>query len=117
MVGSAENIAVPDELQNALAVHRRCAYTVATHGSSGGAAGGAGRGGSRASRTNDYWSYTPDDWAEFDDLINRLCDALKLSPADRAAALAARRHMPLAERPVALANLRQKLRQVASCAA
>lgn len=111
-MNKVQNIAKPDEFQNALAVHRVCAYTVAARGSCEGAVGGVNRGGSRASRTNDYWSYTPDDWAEFDALINRLCDALKLSPEARAAALAARRHMPVAERPVALANLRQKLRQV-----
>ena len=111
-MNKAQNFANPDEFQNALAVHRACAYTVAARGSCEGGVGGVNRGGSRASRTNDYWSYTPDDWAEFDELINRFCDALKLSPEHRAAALAARRHLPVAERPVALANLRQKLRQV-----
>lgn len=111
-MNKAQNFANPDEFQNALAVHRACAYTGAARGSCEAVAGGVNHNASRASRTNDYWSYTPDDWAEFDELINRLCDALKLSPEHRAAALAARRHMPVAQRPVALANLRQKLRQV-----
>lgn len=111
------NIAASEVLEQVLVAHRACAYTSFARGNHESAAAAAPFSAARASRTNDYWSYTPDDWAEFDALINRLCDVLKLSAAERAAALAARRQMPVAERPVALANLRQKLRRVSNHAA
>ena len=110
MNGSGNNIE-RSESANILAIHRQCAFAPPRENhASGWADGPANRGGSRAGRTSDYWSYTPDDWEEFDELINRLCDALSLPAGARAAALEERRRMPIEQRPAALASLRQKLR-------
>ena len=111
--GSGKNIE-SSESANILAIHRQCAFAAPpreNHGSRW-ADGPANRCGSRAGRTSDYWSYTPDDWEEFDEMINRLCDALGLPAGARAAALETRRRMPIEQRPAALASLRQKLRNL-----
>lgn len=96
-----------------LSTHSAFAYGKDASIKSGATSGfGPGSGHSRRVSHFDYWSFSQEDWAELDFLINKICDFSGFSSLVRKKALEAARHIDPSHRVLALANMREKVRKM-----